>query len=84
MCQLLSQTCRSLIVLLDCVMPEAVFDTVMSSLAKVLGDFIFVIVLYDSLSNFHKLHVPRFLAVKELRGHFSDRCLGLLSVEALV
>ena len=46
--------------------------------------FIFVIVLYDSLSNFHKFHVPRFLAQEELRGHFSDRCLGLLSVEALV
>ena len=65
-------------------MPEAVFDTVMCSLAKVLDDFIFVIVLHDSWSNIHELHVPRFLAMKELRGHFSDCCLGHLSVEALV
>ena len=64
-------------------MPETVFDTVMYSLAKVLDDFIFVIVLHDLLSNIHKLQVPRFLAMKELRGHFSDRCLGHLSVEAL-
>ena len=63
--------------LLDCVMPEAVFDTVMSNLAKVWDDFIFAIVLHDSLSNIHKLHVPRFLALMESRGHFSDRCLGL-------